>query len=94
MSTAQNIETTSKRGNPASASAQEEIMGVVVKFSTAGGGCFIEDLPGDHQERTGAERCWRFDSKGRSEWTTLSDLLEGNARWYGHQFTEADFIFC
>lgn len=68
--------------------------GVVAKFATIAGGVFIEDLPGDHVERTGAERCWRFDSEGRAEYALLADLQQDadRARWFGHQYTERDFI--
>lgn len=65
--------------------------GIVVKFSTAAGGCWIEDAQ-DSADRTGNERCWRFDDKGRAEWARLSDLTAPAPRWFGHQYTAKDFV--
>lgn len=69
-------------------------MATVLKFSTLAGGVFIEDLPGDHEERTGAERCFRFDKEGRAEYAILKDLQENGerARFFGHQFSASDFV--
>jgi len=68
----------------------------VLSFATIAGGVWVEDLPGDHADRTGAERCFRFDSEGRAEWCPLAALWEdeARARWYGHQLTAKDFILC
>lgn len=64
--------------------------GIVAKFSTLSGGCWIE------QEETplGTTRAWRFDDRGAAEWACRDALLRGDARWFGHQFTAKDFILC
>lgn len=66
-----------------------------LKFSTVAGGVWVEDLP-DSAERTGSERCFRFDAQGRAEWASLADLVENGerARWFGHVYTAADFVLC
>lgn len=71
-------------------------MAIVAKFSTLAGGCFIEQLPAVTEEYSGRERCFRFDSAGRCEYAILADLNSGNPapRWFGHQYTEKDFVFC
>lgn len=87
------IETDKRRGNPASAFSLKEAL-VVVSFSTLAGGVFVEVLSG--MERTGRERCFRFDKAGNAEYAVLSEL-ESNAnaaRWYGHAFKAKDFTFC
>jgi len=67
-------------------------MGIVVKFSTIADGCWIEDAQAN-ADRTGRERCWRFDSAGRAEWIYLSDLSGPAPRWLGHVYTTKDFTF-
>ena len=66
---------------------------MLVKFSTLAGGVFIED--NGTSERRATDRCFRFDSEGRSEYAHYADLMSTNPapRWYGHQFREKDFIF-
>jgi hypothetical protein len=66
---------------------------MLVKFSTLANGVFIEDTGAD--ERTGAERCFRFDESGNAEFAILADLTSNNPspRWFGHCFKEADFLF-
>ena len=66
---------------------------MLVKFANISGGVFIEVT--DAMERTGAERCFRFDPLGNSEFAYLSDLQGNNPapRWYGHIFKERDFTF-
>lgn len=66
---------------------------MLVKFSTLAGGVFIEDTGAD--ERKPSDRCFRFDAKGNSEWASLADLTGSNPapRWFGHCFTEKDFLF-
>ena len=67
--------------------------GIVAKFSTVAGGCWIEDAPlSNSGERTGHERCWRFDREGRAEWLYLRDAKDPSPRWFGHQYKASDFI--
>lgn len=67
---------------------------MVVSFATIAGGVWIEVL--DALERTGRERCFRFDKSGNAEYATLADLQENGerARWFGHAYKEKDFVFC
>ena len=66
---------------------------MVVKFSTLAGGVWIE--VNALSERTGSERCFRFDNYGNAEYAFLSDLSENGdrARWYGHAYKQKDFLF-
>lgn len=66
---------------------------MLVKFSTLANGVFIEDNGAD--ERTGSERCFRFDEHGNAEFAILADLTSNNPapRWFGHCFKETDFLF-
>ena len=66
---------------------------MLVKFSTLGGGCFIE--VSDHDEIQDSDRCFRFDRKGYAEWAYVKSVKEdGNwTLWYGHNLTQADFSF-
>lgn len=66
---------------------------MLVSFSTLAGGVFIE--VGDGAEFSANARCFRFDRNGRCEYAFHGDLISSNPapRWYGHQFTEKDFIF-
>lgn len=66
---------------------------MLVKFSTLGGGVFIEQTEGDEYKPT--DRCFRFDEAGNAEYATHGDLSQNGdrARWYGHQFKAKDFIF-
>ena len=66
---------------------------IVLKFSTLGGGCFIEQR--DETEYQADTRCFRFDTAGNAEWAAYGDLTSANPapRWYGHVFTAKDFIF-
>lgn len=69
---------------------------MLVKFSTLAGGVFIEVEASDSCGYLPHARCFRFDAEGRAEYATHSDLcMHGahGARWYGHQFREADFTF-
>jgi hypothetical protein len=63
---------------------------IVAKFSTIAGGAWIEQEPTPY----GTTRVWRFDDRGRSEWACLEMLKSGDDRWFGHQFTQKDFILC
>lgn len=67
---------------------------MVVSFSTIAGGVWIENLGG--MERSGKERCFRFDKDGNAEYATLQSLqADGErARWFGHVYTSKDFTFC
>lgn len=67
---------------------------MVVSFSTIANGVFVEVLSG--MERTGRERCFRFDNEGNAEYALLSDLQSqpNAARWYGHAFKAKDFVIC
>jgi hypothetical protein len=67
---------------------------MVVSFSTLANGVFIEVLAA--MERSGKERCFRFDKAGNAEYAVLKDIeLNGNhARWFGHSYKAKDFIFC
>jgi hypothetical protein len=64
--------------------------GIVAKFSTIAGGAWIEQT----ETPFGTTRVWRFDDKGRAEWACLDMISDGRERWFGHQFTEADFTLC
>lgn len=64
--------------------------GIVAKFSTIAGGAWIEQEPTPF----GTTRVWRFDEVGRAEWACLEEVKSGRARWFGHQFTQRDFILC
>ena len=66
---------------------------MLVKFSTLAGGVFIEVT--DKDEYSASDRCFRFDKQGRAEYAFHSELAGNNPapRWYGHAFTEKDFIF-
>lgn len=74
----------------------------LVKFSTLAGGVFIEDdqdacsrHAARNGERTGNERCFRFDKHGNAEYAYYSDLTSNNPapRWYGSVLKERDFTF-
>ena len=67
---------------------------MVVSFSTLANGVFVEVLSG--MERTGRERCFRFDKNGNAEYAVLSELQArpDAARWYGHAYKAKDFVFC
>ena len=66
---------------------------MLVKFSTLGGGVFIEDTGAD--ERKASDRCFRFDAAGNAEYAMYGDLVSANPapRWFGHIFKAADFTF-
>lgn len=66
---------------------------MLVKFSTLAGGVFIEDTGAD--ERSGSDRCFRFDANGNAEYALFADLTGSNPapRWFGHCFKEKDFLF-
>lgn len=67
---------------------------MVVSFSTLANGVWIEVLTG--MDRSGAERCFRFDKSGNAEYALLKDLSDNGerARWFGHAFKAKDFVFC
>lgn len=67
---------------------------MVVSFSTIANGVFIEVVAG--MDRTGRERCFRFDKEGNAEYALLSELQSNSnaARWYGHAYKAKDFVFC
>jgi hypothetical protein len=67
---------------------------MLVKFSTLAGGVFIE-VRADAESYGPADRCFRFDEDGRSEWASYADLTSANPapRWFGHAFRAADFEF-
>ena len=67
---------------------------MVVSFSTLANGVFVEVLSG--MERTGRERCFRFNKNGNAEYAILSELIDrpSAARWYGHAYKAKDFVFC
>ncbi len=66
---------------------------MLVKFSTLAGGVFIEET--NAATRKASDRCFRFDGAGRSEYAYFADLAGTNPapRWFGHFFTEKDFVF-
>lgn len=64
--------------------------GIVAKFATIAGGVWIEQKPTPY----GTTRAWRFDEKGHAEWACLESLKSGDTRFFGHQFTQKDFILC
>lgn len=65
---------------------------IVAKFSTLAGGVFIEQR--DEAEYQPDTRCFRFDSAGRAEYAQYADCVArgAGARWFGHVFTERDFL--
>lgn len=67
---------------------------IVTKFSTLGGGVFIEENGTDCRLPT--DRCFRFDRNGNSEFAYFAVLSSNDPspRWYGHQYKEANFILC
>lgn len=66
---------------------------MLVKFATLAGGVFIEVTAAE--ERKSSDRCFRFDSNGNAEYAFFGDLVSANPapRWYGHMYTERDFMF-
>ncbi len=66
---------------------------MIVKFSTLGGGVFIEDTGAE--VRAPSDRCFRFDARGNAEYALFADLAGSNPapRWFGHVFKERDFVF-
>lgn len=66
---------------------------MLVKFSTLANGVFIEDTGAD--ERKPSDRCFRFDADGNAEYALFADLVSINPapRWFGHLYTEKDFVF-
>lgn len=63
----------------------------VLKFTTLGGGTFMEADPvGGLDEFC---RCFKFDGDGRAEYAMLEDLRENGerARWYGHNSKWSDW---
>ena len=67
-------------------------MASVLSFATLANGVFIEDNGTD--ERKGSDRCFRFDSKGNSEWASLASLTcnDPSPRWFGHVYNYSDFV--
>ena len=67
---------------------------MIAKFSTLGGGVFIEENNLDCRLPT--DRCFRFDGNGNSEFAYFAVLASNDPspRWYGHQYKECDFILC
>ena len=86
METKQTIAT----GNSAHLSKE---VAMLVKFSTLAGGVFIEETGAD--ERSPSDRCFRFDAAGHAEYAHFADLISNNPapRWFGHIFSEKEFIF-
>jgi len=72
--------------------SQKEVA-MLLKFSTLAGGVFIEDTGAE--ERRPSDRCFRFDNAGRAEYAYYADLVSSNPapRWFGHLYTEKDFVF-
>ncbi len=66
---------------------------MLVKFSTLGGGVFIEATSSD--ERNPSDRCFRFDKSGNAEYALSADLASTNPapRWFGHVYKQSDFLF-
>lgn len=64
---------------------------MLVSFATIAGGVWIEVL--EAMERTGRERCFRFDDAGNAEYALLADLQQNGerARWFSHVFKYRDF---
>lgn len=65
---------------------------IVAKFSTLGGGCWIEQR--DETAYQADTRCFRFDEQGRASFALYGDLTSSNPapRWYGHCYKETDFV--
>lgn len=68
---------------------------IVAKFSTLDGGCWIEAGWTDGDEYKATDRCFKFSKDGHAIYAYYSDLVENGkrARWYGHAYRSADFIF-
>jgi len=66
---------------------------MLVKFSTLGGGVFIEQR--NEYDYTPMTRCFRFGEKGNAEFAYYGVLVSNDPapRWYGHVFKESDFLF-
>jgi len=66
---------------------------MLVKFSTLGGGVFIEQTPAPEYRDT--DRCFRFDENGNAEYAFYADLVANGerARFYGHLYKAKDFLF-
>lgn len=69
---------------------------ITVKLATFNAAvlAWVEIRP-DAMEFDGTERCFRFDDEGRAEYAFHRDLMENGerARWYGHVYTQRDFVF-
>jgi len=70
-------------------------MAGVLKFSTVGGGLFLEVRNSDGDEWAADTRCFQFDSKGNAEYALFADVLENgsDARFFGHVSKESDWAF-
>jgi len=70
-------------------------MAGVLKFSTLGGGLFLEVLASDGDEWNADTRCFRFDANGNAEYAFFADAVKNGdrARFYGHVSKESDWAF-
>ena len=70
-------------------------MAGVLKFSTLGGGLFLEVRANDGDEWAADTRCFRFDANGNAEYAFFADVVENgdHARFYGHVSKEHHWDF-
>ena len=68
-------------------------MSGVLKFSTLGGGLFLEVRANDGDEWSADPRCFRFDANGNAEYANYADVVAdgGHARFYGHVSKYSDW---
>lgn len=71
-----------------------EVEMIAVKFSTLGGGVYIEQT--SKAEYKAANRCFRFDAKGNAEYAQYGELVASGdrARFWGHVYKLSDFVIC
>jgi len=76
-------------------SFREVQMAGVLKFSTLGGGLFLEVRANDGDEWAADTRCFRFDANGNAEYAFFADVVENgdHARFYGHVSKEKHWDF-
>jgi hypothetical protein len=76
-------------------SFREVQMAGVLKFSTLGGGLFLEVRANDGDEWAADTRCFRFDANGNAEYAFFADVVENgdHARFYGHVSKERNWDF-
>ena len=66
-----------------------------LKFSSLGGGLFLEVRASDGDEWAADTRCFRFDANGNADYAFFADVVENGdrARFYGHVSKEQHWDF-